>query len=92
MYVEVRFAITNATPPLVAPANTLVIRSDGAEVAVVRPNHTVHYQKIELGRDFGDEVEVVAGLDNDAQLVVNPSDDIREGVEVRVLPTVVDTK
>lgn len=92
MYVEVRFAITNATPPLVAPANTLVIRSDGAEVAVVRPNHTVHYQKIELGRDFGDQVEVVAGLDNDAQLVVNPSDDIREGVEVRVLPTVVDTK
>jgi RND family efflux transporter MFP subunit len=91
MYVEVRFAITNATPPLVVPANTLVIRSDGPQVVVVRANHTVHYQKIELGRDFGDRVEVVAGLDGDAQLVVNPSDDVREGVEVRVLPPVVDT-
>jgi RND family efflux transporter MFP subunit len=92
MYVQVRFAITNAAPPLVIPANTLVIRSDGPQVALVRPDHTVHYQKVELGRDFGDQVEVTAGLDSDAQLVVNPSDEIREGVEVRVLPAVGDTK
>jgi RND family efflux transporter MFP subunit len=92
MYVQVRFAITNATPPLVIPANTLVIRADGPQVALVRPNHTAHYQKVELGRDFGDQVEVAAGLDDDAQLVVNPTDEIREGVEVRVLPPVVDTK
>jgi RND family efflux transporter MFP subunit len=92
MYVQVRFAITNAAPPLVIPANTLVIRSDGPQVALVRPDHTVHYQKVELGRDFGDQVEVAAGLDSDAQLVVNPSDEIREGVEVRVLPAVGDTK
>ena len=92
MYVQVRFAITNAAPPLVIPANTLVIRSDGPQVALVRPDHTVHYQKVELGRDFGDQVEVAAGLDSDAQLVGNPSDEIREGVEVRVLPAVGDTK
>ena len=92
MYVQVRFAITNAAPPLVIPANTLVIRSDGPQVALVRPDHTVHYQKVELGRDFGDQVEVAAGLDSDAQLVVNPSDEIREGGEVRVLPAVGDTK
>ena len=92
MYVQVRFAITNAAPPLVIPANTLVIRSDGPQVALVRPDHTVHYQKVELGRDFGDQVEVAAGVDSDAQLVGNPSDEIREGVEVRVLPAVGDTK
>jgi multidrug efflux pump subunit AcrA (membrane-fusion protein) len=90
MYVEVRFAVTDSSPPLIVPANTLVIRTDGPQVAIVRPNNTVHYQKIELGRDYGDRVEVVAGLDSDAKLVVNPTDDIREGVEVRVLPPVSD--
>ncbi len=90
MYVEVRFAVTDSSPPLIIPANTLVIRTDGPQVALVRPNRTVHYQKIELGRDYGDRVEVVGGLDGDAKLVVNPTDDIREGVEVRVLPPVSD--
>jgi len=90
MYVEVRFAVTDSSPPLIIPANTLVIRTDGPQVALVRPNHTIHYQKIELGRDYGDRVEVVGGLDGDAKLVVNPTDDIREGVEVRVLPPVSD--
>ncbi len=91
MYVEVRFAVTDSTPPLIIPANTLVIRTDGPQVALLRPNRTVHYQKIELGRDYGDRVEVVGGLDGDAKLIVNPTDDIREGVEVRVLPPVADT-
>jgi membrane fusion protein, multidrug efflux system len=92
MYVQARFAITSASPPLVIPANTLVIRSDGPQVAVVQADHKIHYQKIELGRDFGDHVEVTAGLDDNQQLVVNPSDDIREGIAVRVLPPIGDTK
>jgi RND family efflux transporter MFP subunit len=90
MYVDVRFVIKADKPPLVIPANTLVIRSDGPQVAVVQSNHRIHYQKIELGRDYGDHVEVTAGLGDRAQLVVNPSDDVREGVLVRVLPPVDD--
>ena len=90
MYVDVRFVIKADKPPLVIPANTLVIRSDGPQVAIVQSNHRIHYQKIELGRDYGDHVEVTAGLGDRAQLVVNPSDDVREGVSVRVLPPVGD--
>jgi hypothetical protein len=52
----------------------------------------VHYQKLELGRDFGTEVEITGGLDEGARVVVNPSDDIREGVAVTVLSPVGDTK
>jgi RND family efflux transporter MFP subunit len=78
MYVQVKFEITATTPTLVIPANTLVIRTDGPQVAVVQANHRIHYQKIELGRDR-------------TQLVVNPSDDVREGVSVRVLAPVSDT-
>jgi RND family efflux transporter MFP subunit len=90
MYVQVRFTITSANPALVIPANTLVIRSDGPQVAVVQDDNRIHYQKIELGRDFGDHLEVTAGLDEHARLVINPSDDVREGIAVRVLAPVGD--
>jgi RND family efflux transporter MFP subunit len=92
MYVEVKFEITSATPPILVPANTLIVGSEGAQVAVVGPDKTVHYHKLELGRDFGDKVEVVAGLDDGAQLIVNPSDEIRDGVSVRILAPVADSK
>jgi RND family efflux transporter MFP subunit len=92
MYVQVRFSTTTTTPPLIIPANTLVVRMDGPQVVVVRPDNTVHYQKVDLGRDFGDHVEVVGGLDDNAQLVVNPSDDVREGVAVKTLALTTETK
>lgn len=41
-------------PPLLIPGAALIIRAEGTQVAVVRQDHTVHFQKIEIGRDFGD--------------------------------------
>jgi RND family efflux transporter MFP subunit len=92
MYAEVRFQIKADGQTLVIPANALVVRTEGPEAAVVRSDNTVHYQKLELGRDFGTEVEITSGLDEGTRVVVNPSDDIREGVAVTVLPPIGDTK
>jgi hypothetical protein len=69
-----------------------VVRTEGPEAAVVKSDNTVHYQKLELGRDFGTEVEITSGLDEGTRVVVNPSDDIREGVAVTVLSPVGDAK
>jgi len=91
-YVQVRFAVTAAEPPIIVPANALVVRADGAQVAVVEADHTIHFAKVELGRDFGESVEVVDGLTDGAAVVVNPSDEIRDGVTVRVLAPIGDTK
>jgi membrane fusion protein (multidrug efflux system) len=91
MYAQVRFVIRRDRPPLVVPANALVIRADGPEVAVVGPDHRVHFQKVDLGRDFGSSVEVTDGVDDGATLVVNPSDDVHDGSAVRVLPNVKET-
>ncbi|HZS61283.1 MAG TPA: efflux RND transporter periplasmic adaptor subunit [Gemmatimonadaceae bacterium] len=92
MYAEVRFQIKTGGQTLVLPANALVVRTEGPEAAVVGSDNTVHYQKLELGRDFGTEVEITSGLNEGARVVVNPSDDIREGVAVTVLSPVGDTK
>jgi len=38
-----------------------VINADGVQVATVTKENKVKYKKVELGRDFGTEVEVVYG-------------------------------
>jgi multidrug efflux pump subunit AcrA (membrane-fusion protein) len=68
--------------PLVIPADALVIRANGTEVALVRPDGTVHVQKIRVGRDYGDRLEVTAGLNDGDTLVQNPSEVIHEGMKV----------
>ncbi len=62
MYAQVELSSVRGNPPLLVPSDALIVRADGAQVAVVRPDHTVHLQKIEVGRDYGDRLEVLSGL------------------------------
>jgi RND family efflux transporter MFP subunit len=87
MYTEVDLAVPRKDPPLVIPGDTLVVRSNGPQVAVVGGDGTVHFQLIQLGRDFGDRLEVLSGVHEGDQLVVNPSDSIREGGKVNPVST-----
>jgi RND family efflux transporter MFP subunit len=82
MYADVDLTTARKDPPLLIPGDTLVVRSDGPQVAVVGADRTVHYQRIHLGRDFGDRIEVVAGLQLGQQVVVNPGDSVQEGAKV----------
>jgi multidrug efflux pump subunit AcrA (membrane-fusion protein) len=59
-----------------------VVRSDGTQVALVTANKTVHFQSIQLGRDYGDKVEVLQGLEAGQDVIVNPGDAIRENAKV----------
>lgn len=83
MYAQVRFSVTAADPPLLVPATALLMRADGPQVAVVRTDRTVHLQKVELGRDLGETVEVTSGLRGDERLIVNIPDGLKEGSAVR---------
>ncbi|MEO7359381.1 MAG: efflux RND transporter periplasmic adaptor subunit [Gemmatimonadaceae bacterium] len=83
MFGQVKLELARTSRALMIPANTLIIRSTGAQVALVRDGK-IHIAKITTGRDYGTEVEVMTGLTAGDQLVVNPGDDIAEGVAVRV--------
>ena len=83
MYARVDLSVPRKDPPLLIPGDTLVVRSDGPQVAVVEPDGRVHFARIQLGRDFGDRLEVLSGLEEGQQVVVNPSDAIREGARVK---------
>ncbi|HTW65502.1 MAG TPA: efflux RND transporter periplasmic adaptor subunit [Bryobacteraceae bacterium] len=86
MYAQVELKSVRADPPLVVPSDAMIVRADGAQVAVVGPDHTVHLQKIAVGRDYGDRVEVVGGLREGDTIVSNPGDEVREGLKVEVVP------
>jgi RND family efflux transporter MFP subunit len=90
MYAQVELTTPRTDPPLVIPGDTLVVRPDGTQVALVTPGQTIHFQRIELGRDYGDRLEVSAGLELGQRVVVNPGDTVREGVKVK--PVVVNEK
>ena len=59
------------------------MRSDGPQVAVIGEGDKVHFTRIQLGRDFGDRLEVLSGVEEGQLLVVNPSDAVREGTRVK---------
>ncbi len=84
MYAQVKITTPRTKPSLVIPANTLVIRADGPQVAVVRDGK-VHMTAITLGRDFGTQIEALTGLSSGDQLVVNPGDAVFDGASVRVV-------
>ena len=85
MYAQVKLSAARTTPPLLVPSNALVIRADGPQVATVQQDQTVRYQKVQVERDYGTEVEISAGLNGDESLVVNPTNDLHEGAQVHAL-------
>jgi multidrug efflux pump subunit AcrA (membrane-fusion protein) len=86
MYARVELISPRTGAPLLIPSDSLIARGDGTEVAVVRPDHRVHLQKIDVGRDYGDRMEVAGGLSDGDLVIANPGDTVREGLEVQPVP------
>lgn len=77
----VTFNNVRAQPPVIAPGDTIITRSNGTMVAVVRDN-TVHLQPVVAGRDYGANVEIREGLQEGDLVVVNPGDSAKDGARV----------
>jgi multidrug efflux pump subunit AcrA (membrane-fusion protein) len=72
-----------STTSLSIPANTLLFRSEGLRVGIVRGDHA-ELVPITIGRDYGSTVEVINGLKSTDQVIVNPSDSLTTGTLVRI--------
>jgi RND family efflux transporter MFP subunit len=82
MYAQVKFSLVPANTVWIVPAPALIARSAGPQVVDVRRDGTVHYLAVQLGRDLGQSVEIVAGLSGRERLVVSPPDGLKEGMRV----------
>src|SRR5438094_5910345 len=87
MYGQVKFLLANENAPIVVPANTFLFRTEGPQVATIVNEKHIHWQSIRVGRDFGDRLEVLDGLKENTKVVMNPTDDLREGNQVEGKPT-----
>ena len=83
MYAQARINLVNAEPNLQVPINALMIGGEGTRVAVVDAAGVIHIKPVKLGRDFGKEVEILAGLADNDHVVNNPRDSLVEGTKVR---------
>ncbi|MBV9726571.1 MAG: efflux RND transporter periplasmic adaptor subunit [Gammaproteobacteria bacterium] len=83
-YVQVTFALPPGPGNLRVPVNAVIFRGKSPQVATVDNTQHVRLRDIAEGRDFGTEVEVLAGIDANDTLILNPPDSIADGTAVRV--------
>jgi RND family efflux transporter MFP subunit len=82
-YVQVHFKLPSSATALTVPANTLLFRSEGLRVGVVKDGKT-QLVPITIGRDFGTKVEVIAGVQATDAVILDPSDSLIDGLSVRI--------
>jgi RND family efflux transporter MFP subunit len=83
-YAEVHFKMVGSASSVRLPANTVLFRAPGPQVAIVDAQHRIQLKSIVQGRDFGGTIEVLSGLNPDDAVVINPPDSIVDGAAVRV--------
>ncbi len=86
-YAQVEFDL-HGGGTLRIPANAVLFRAQGLLVATVDSTSHAHLRAITQGRDFGKEIEVLAGLEPGDTLIVNPPDSLADGMQVRVVTPV----
>jgi RND family efflux transporter MFP subunit len=82
-YAEVHLAIPTQASTFLIPVNTLLFRTEGLRVGVVKDGKVVLTQ-VTPGHDFGNEIEIVAGLKANDQVIINPPDSILSGQAVQI--------
>jgi len=83
-YAEVHLAIPTQASSFLIPVNTLLFRSEGLRVGIVKDGK-VALTAVTPGHDFGNQVEIVSGLKSDDQIIINPPDSIVSGQQVQIV-------
>ncbi len=83
-YAEVHFKLPASAQSLRLPANTVLFRAAGLQVATIDGQKHVKLKSIVQGRDFGSTIEILSGLEPDEVVILNPPDSLTDGVLVRI--------
>jgi len=83
-YAEVHFKLPAGAESLRLPANTVLFRSAGLQVATIDAQHRVKLKNVVQGRDFGNTIEILSGLGAEEPVILNPPDSLIDGLPVRI--------
>ena len=83
-YAQVTFNDSAKDPALVLPSNCLLFRAEGPQVGIVGQDGHVTLHSVTIGRDFGKTLEILSGVQEGDQVIINPGDSLITGALVRV--------
>ena len=83
-YCNVQFKIPADANLVRIPSTALVTGNRGTQVATLDSHDKVVLKPVQLGRDFGDRVEVIAGLSPSDRIINNPPETLTAGDTVHV--------
>ncbi|MCU1275521.1 MAG: efflux transporter, family, subunit [Bryobacterales bacterium] len=86
-YMSVHLKLPAQIRSVTIPANTLLFRAEGLRVGVVKNNRAALIPA-KIGRDYGDTVEVLSGLQPTDAIIVDPSDSLIDGAQVQIRESV----
>jgi RND family efflux transporter MFP subunit len=84
-YAEVHLLIPEGSRSLILPVSVLMFRSEGLRVGVVRDGNQAELVPVVLGKDYGNQVEIVSGLNASDWVIANPPDSLASGATVQVV-------
>lgn len=86
-YAEVHFRVApeDAGRSFLLPANVLLFRGDGLHIATVDAHDRVVLKPVTIGRDYGAQIEIVAGVSANDHVILSPPDSLVGGALVRVV-------
>ena len=79
MFVYITFKIAPSGTRWRLPATAVVFDAQGTRVATIGPGNTIRFQHVTLGRDYGDSIDIQAGLNGNETIVTQPTVALQEG-------------
>ena len=82
-YAEVHLKLPGLASSHLLPVDTLLFRSEGLQVAVVKDGKVLLTQ-VTPGHDFGNQIEILSGLSGNESVIQNPPDSVLSGQQVQI--------
>ncbi len=88
----VRLQVARATPAVILPLSAVIQRGATAQVATLKPDATLDYRDVTLGRNLGNDIEVLSGVAASDTVVLAPNALLAPGNKVKAKPLAVEKK
>jgi RND family efflux transporter MFP subunit len=83
MFVYVSFKIGPSGTRWRVPSTAVIFNAQGTRVAIIAADDKLHFQEVQLGRDFGTAIDIQGGLQGNETIVKQPTVSLREGQIVK---------
>ena len=85
-YTQVHLKVPGQTSSYLVPVSALIFRAHGLQVAVVK-NGAAVLMPVTPGRDYGEKIEIMSGLQAGDTVIVSPPDSLVSGQKLQVVQT-----